>query len=351
MMKKSNRIKLWHLLFYFFCSLLSMNGDFAQANEEVVCTSAEMKENDAAAQPETEGASFTCSQCNLQFEGQSAFRTHLHRAHKFYKCCSCDKSFDSRNSRDFHRWVNHHSKRAARRFYRPSKVSAHQTECPINGCEVEELETLLDKAVHLCIAHNKTGQDAIAILGIRRQAGHRHGVDVFYYPKFNHFVCGICKVKVPHRNSASMVDHLYSAHKIAVHGMSACGTCRKLFPKQSNYLRSHQAQCGKVEQSQCDKCGRIFDRKKAMYTHKSTAHSTQTEYPCIDCGKVYATSGGRNSHETRSHPHVVGNIFACRKGECHGRGGRFLGEIAYHAHVVQFHTDKNQTDTSEALEE
>ena len=346
MMKTSNRTKLWQLLFYSFYSLLSMSVGSVQANEEAVSTSVEVKENDAATQPETEGATFTCSQCDLQFAGKSAFRTHLHRAHKYYKCRSCDKSFDSRNMRDFHRWVKHRSKRAAQRFHRPSRVSMHQAECPINGCEEEGLGTLLDKAVHLCIAHNKTGQEAILILGIRRQAGHRHGVELFYYPKFNNFVCGICKVKVPHRNSAGMVDHLYSAHKIAIHGMSTCDTCPKLFPKKSNYLKSHQAQCGKVEQCRCDKCDRIFHGKHAMYTHKSMEHSTKTEYPCIECGKVYATSSGRNSHESRSHPHIVGDIFACRKGECNGRGMRFLGKRAYSAHVARFHTDK-----SEALEE
>ncbi len=346
MMKKSNRTKLWQLLFCSFYSLLSMSGSSVQANEEVASTSAEVKENDAAAQPETEKATFTCSQCNLVFVGQPAFRTHLHRAHKYYKCRSCDNSFNSRSMRDFHRWVKHRSKRAAQRFQRPLRASMHQAECPINGCEEEGLETLLDKAVHLCIAHNKTGQEAILILGIGRQAGHRHGVDVFYYPRFNNFVCGICKVKVPNRNSAGMVDHLYSAHKIAIHGMSTCDTCPKLFPNKSNYLKSHQAQCGKAEQCRCDKCDRIFDSKHAMYTHKSTKHSTQTEYPCIECGKVYATSRGRTSHESRFHPSVVGHIVACRRAECNGRGLRFLRGKSYDAHVERFHTDK-----SEALEE
>ena len=88
-----------------------------------------------------------------------------------------------------------------------------------------------------------------------------------------------------------------------------CSTIRKLEEDEKDQgLKENKPP--KVDQFNCDKCGKSFGTAKSLTNHNSQMHPKprKSKYECDKCDRVFKTSDRLRSHNFHVHPK---NLFKC----------------------------------------
>lgn len=111
------------------------------------------------------------------------------------------------------------------------------------------------------------------------------------------------------------------------------GECTKCFSKLSELTAHIDSAHGRDQKYICTVCGRLFNTKEALYTHRTSAHPkapTDLPYSCPYCSKKFETKAQVDAHVSSAHTITTYTCKYCCK--------KFSSKEALAAHMVAEHT-------------
>ena len=209
-----------------------------------------------------------CPFCDKKFTEPNTKKRHIemHHMNKKLPCKKCEKSFQGKQSLEYH-YLTTHQKKTTLYF----------------ACEVCE-KTFITK------------------IGLNNHMKFKHTEN------FEQNVCDICEAKFKH-------EKYLKAHKLHVHGLDQktedywqdiprkvyeCETCNTKFMRKADLKVHMQSKHIKSPEDifKCDKCNAEFKYNKNLKRHWLEKHGKEmNNFNCPDCGKVFIHKRNMERHQ------------------------------------------------------
>lgn len=199
---------------------------------------------------------YICDECGAHYfeERHLVFhkKTHVsNRNIEMFPCSECDKTFRSKNSRNFH----------------IARIHRNEAAYPCNKCD------------EVFISYHMRYRHKMNVHGEKRE-----------------FPCENCDKVYDSRKT--LRDHHQRTHlQLLRH---ECSLCDKKFYLPSA-LRDHMTSHTGERLYRCDYCGKNYPRKKALKVHLQS-HNTEKKYKCTLCPSSYTQANNFKNHMRSKHP-------------------------------------------------
>ena len=274
-----------------------------------------------------ENESYSCSQCNKQFQKKHGLKIHMYQAHRrkteneSYSCSQCNRQFPKKHGLKIHMYQAHQRKKILPPLHPGMKKSIKRFNCDL-CCKKFSYESAVHihkKYIHkLELNADKCEvQEEDVSLGISGKAKTCKKIKMRAEAKIGSHECDKCKKRF--NSSGSLKGHMRLMGCHSDTSLYKCKKCRSAFLNPV-YLRWHKCKDSNIAREKCNSedfvisvndqtaentfdcehCDKQFISARHLKSHLRV-HAGEKSFSCSICNMKFTKAGKLRSHEKRKH--------------------------------------------------